>query len=361
MAPRIGLVGCGMVSRVYLSNLHEHAGLAVVACADALQPNAVAVASEFDIPDVYTVDELIARHDIDLVLNLTIPAAHGEITRRALRSGKHVYTEKPLSTDLAEARELVALAAQRGVSLGSAPDTFLGAGVATASALVQSGAIGTPIAANALMMNHGPERFHPAPDFLYAPGAGPLLDMGPYFVSALITLLGPVRRVTGMAATSPRSREVMIGKRAGTEILVATSTHVSALLQFEAGAVATLVTSWDVVGTTAPRLEIHGTDGSIVVSPPNLWWGDARLKRDGDDDFSEVPQAGASGYLGMGLVEMVDAIASGREPLAGGRRALHIVEVLIGILSSAASDPGHIAISPYELSGSQNSQERQSR
>ena len=358
MALRIGLVGCGMVSRVYLSNLREHAGLTVAACADALRRNADAVAGEFGIKAVYTVDELIARPDIDLVLNLTIPAAHGEITRLALEAGKHVYTEKPLSTDLAEARELVALAARKGVHLGSAPDTFLGAGVATASALVESGDIGTPVAANALMMNRGPERFHPTPDFLYAPGAGPLLDMGPYFISALVTLLGPVRRVTGMTTTSPRPREVMIGERAGSPIPVATSTHVSALLQFEAGAVATLVTSWDVVGTTAPRLEIHGTDGSIVVSPPNLWWGDARLKRDGDDDFSEMPQTGADGYLGMGLVEMVDAIASGREPLAHGRRGLHIVEIMIGILSSAASATGHIAISPYELPGSPNAQER---
>lgn len=190
-----------MVSRQYLANITGRPQLRVVASADTYRKNATDLAAEFDIKAVSDADELVANPGIDLVLNLTTPAAHHAITRAALKSGKHVYSEKPISTDIDEARNLVALASYRGLQFGGALDTFMGPGVNVCAALIESGAIGLPLAANAFMMDRGPERFHPGPEFLYRKGAGPLLDIGPYYLSAMVTLLGAVTRVSGMAVT----------------------------------------------------------------------------------------------------------------------------------------------------------------
>ena len=333
---RVGLVGCGNVSRRYLEHVAEFDELDVVACADAMPANAAAVGQEFGIPAL-GVDELIGDVTIDLVLNLTIPRSHAEVTMRALRAGKHVYTEKPLAADLSDARAIMALADELGLFVGCAPDTFMGAGITASRALIDEGAIGEPVSANAFMMTPGPEQFHPGPDFLYREGAGPLFDGGPYYVSALVSLLGPVARVGAVSTTGRTDRTVLVGDRAGERFPVETSTHVAGVLQFVHGAVGSLITSFDVIETSAPRLEVHGTEGSIIAPAPNSWGGPAWVRRAGEQEFMEVPiAADGAGFMGMGLVDMARGLQLGREPRASGARGLHVLEVLTGIDRSAS-------------------------
>lgn len=334
---RVGLVGCGNVSRQYLRNTAASGDLVVVACADIVEANAAAVAREFGIPATVSVEALLADPEIDLVLNLTQPNAHAAVTLGAFESGKHVYTEKPLATALDDARRIVAAAQRLGLALGSAPDTVMGAGLATCARLIADGAIGQPIGANAFMMSAGPDRFHPSPEFLFREGAGPLLDIGPYFVTALVALLGPVSRVVGMASTPRDARVIQTGERTGTRFAVQTPTHVVSLLHFASGVLGTLVTSFDVVGTRTPSIEVHGTEGSVVCPAANSWGGPVHLKRTDDADFIEVDiRDGATpGFMGMGLVDMASSLRSGSTPTTSGARALHVLEVLAGVLASA--------------------------
>ncbi|MBC7725737.1 MAG: Gfo/Idh/MocA family oxidoreductase [Burkholderiaceae bacterium] len=337
---RIGLIGCGNVSRQYLLNIAGRPGLVVVACADIVPESALSVSREFGIQQVCTVDQLLAHPHVDLVLNLTLPIVHAAISLRALDAGKHVYSEKPFALSVEDARSILELARERGLQVGCAPDTFMGVGIRACAELIQLGELGTLVAANAFMMNAGPERFHPSPEFLYRQGAGPLLDIGPYYATALVELLGPVARVGSLGSTTRSVRTILSGDRAGTSFPVETPTHIVSLLQFGSGALGTLVTSFDVAHTRTPRLEIHGTEGSIVASAANSWAGPVLLKRAGDDDFVEIPldpTVPDGGYLGMGLVEMASAVRHGRAPVASGERALHVLEVLVAILDSTSS------------------------
>ncbi|WP_347753743.1 Gfo/Idh/MocA family oxidoreductase [Agrococcus sp. ProA11] len=345
---RVGLVGCGNVSRQYLRNTAASEELTVVACADLVGARAESVAREFGVPAALRVDALLADPEIDLVLNLTLPNAHADVTLRAFESGKHVYTEKPLAPDLEDARTIVAVAQRLGLGLGSAPDTVMGAGLTTCARLIAEGAIGQPIGANAFMMSAGPDRFHPAPEFLFRPGAGPLLDIGPYFVTALVALLGPVSSVAGLASTPRGERVIRVGDRAGTPFAVQTPTHVVSLLNFASGVLGTLVTSFDIVGTRTPGFEIHGTAGSLIGPAANSWGGPVLLKRDGDHDFTEVDiGAGATpGFMGMGLIEMARGLRRGSTPTASGIRALHVLDVLNGVLASAHADGAATVITP---------------
>ena len=331
---RVGLIGCGNVSRRYLDNIAGSTALTIVACADLVPAAAQLLQVERGIPAV-DVDTLLASDDIDLVLNLTVPESHAELSMRALRAGKHVYTEKPLAAEVDDARALLAVADELGMLVGCAPDTVLGAGLTTCAALIADGAIGVPVSATALMMTPGPERFHPGPEMLFRHGAGPLFDGGPYDVSALVGLLGPVTRVGAVATTARVTRQILVGDRVGLSFPVETPTHVSSVLQFARGAVASLVTSFDVIETTAPRLEVHGTEGSLVAPAPNSWGGPVRIRRTGESEFSDVPvDTVHPGFMGMGLIDMAEAIVEGREPRASGARGLHVLEVLTGIRAS---------------------------
>ncbi|GEP47629.1 Gfo/Idh/MocA family oxidoreductase [Microbacterium saccharophilum] len=348
---RVGLVGCGNVSGQYLLNLDAPAVLDVVACADAQPARADATARAFGIPRAVAVDQLLADDDIDLVLNLTNPAGHAEVSLAAIAAGKHVYTEKPLAGSLAEADEVLAAAAARGLRVGCAPDTFLGPGLRRCAELIADGAIGVPVSANAFMMTAGPEAFHPAPEFLYQPGAGPLMDGGPYGVSALVALLGPVASVSGASTRGRDTRSVLTGARAGSRFPVDVPTHVAALLRFARGAVATLVTSFDVHGTRTPRLEVHGTTGSLICPAPNAWGGPAFLRSAGAEGFDEVHIDGGEGNrIGMGLLEMGSALQQGRAPRASGDLGRHVLEVLEGIRTSDERGGGAVDIRHgYEL------------
>ena len=333
---RVGLVGCGHVSGRYLQNISASPEIEVVACADALPENAARVALEHGIAESLTVDHLMSHDGVELVLNLTIPAAHAAVSMQALEAGKHVYTEKPLAGDVEEGRRILRRAAKLGLRVGSAPDTFMGAGIQSCRSLITSGAIGTPVSANAFMLTPGPERFHPNPDFLYARGAGPLLDGGPYYLSALMSLLGPISRVTGRGRSPRQSRAVETGPRIGAEFPVEVFTHLASLLEFATGALATLVTSFDVIDTRTPRLEVHGTEGSIIAPAPNSWGGPAWVRRRRETDFVPIDIDEVSpGYMGMGLVDMAMAIRSSERHIASGARALHALDVMEGILFSA--------------------------
>ncbi|MCO6452815.1 MAG: Gfo/Idh/MocA family oxidoreductase [Caldilineales bacterium] len=334
---KIGLIGCGNISGIYFKVLSELAGVEIVACADMDRARADAAAQKYKIPASQTMPDLLASPDIDIVLNLTPPAAHAEVALAALAMGKSVYNEKPLAIEFADAQRILAEAAANGLRVGCAPDTFLGAGLQTCRRLIDDGVIGRPVAATAFMLSHGPERWHPDPEFFYKPGAGPLFDMGPYYLTALISLLGPVANVTGSAAISFAQREIGSGAKQGQKIEVETPTHVTGLLDFASGATATMITSFDVWASTLPRLEIYGSEGTLLLPDPNFYDGPVRLRLRAESDWREMPLL--PGYTensrGLGVADMARAIREGRPHRASGEMALHVLEIMHAILESA--------------------------
>jgi len=331
----VGIVGVGKISEQYLANFPTFPGLRLVAVADLNQERARQVAEEYGVRAL-TVDELLTDPEVDAVLNLTIPAAHVEISTRALCSGKHVFTEKPLGLTPAEAAPMVELAEQLGLRLGSAPDTVLGTGIQTARQTLDSGIIGEPIAAQVQWTAPGHERWHPAPDFYYQPGGGPLLDMGPYYLSALVHFFGSVTRVTGIATRSSRVRTIETGPRAGTPLPVSIDTHVSALLEHANGVTSTVTVSFEVWKSRASKFEVYGTEGTIAVPDPNMFSDpvEAAIR---DQDWERVPDS--AGYIdtgrGIGLADIAEALQENRPHRASGRLALHVLEIMDAILRSS--------------------------
>jgi predicted dehydrogenase len=349
MSMNVGLIGCGNISDIYLSNAPRFADFRFVACADLVPAAAAAKAAKYGIA-ARTVPELLASKDVDIVLNLTIPTAHAEVCLAALDHGKHVYVEKPLATSRAECRAILAKASATGLRVGSAPDTVLGANVQRARALLEAGAIGKPLVAHAAILDHGMEMWHPAPEFFYKPGGGPVLDMGPYYVATLVTLLGAVKSVTAQAQIGNAYRTVTTPNCANTgqKILVETPTTFQAMLEFDSGAQATLHASWDVWRHSQPHLEFHGTEGSMQLPFPN-WFGDKILLSTAGADWSQIDTAAdvfgrpnypthagsVANYRGLGLADMARAIAEGRPHRSSGEFGFHIFDVLRSILDSA--------------------------
>jgi predicted dehydrogenase len=259
------------------------------------------------------------------------------VIRACLEAGKHIYTEKPLATGTADAAELIAEAGRLGLRIGCAPDTFLGSAYQAGRTLLDAGAIGEPLSVSAAVLVGGQETWHPNPDIFFADGAGPLLDMGPYYLSAIVALLGPVRRVAGFASMPTRERTIEIGPRAGERFSVSTPTHTTAAMELESGVTASLLASFEATDQYVCDLEIHGTEGALALPDPNAFAGPVRLRR-GREGWKEVPVASRDGRdsRGIGLHELVEAIAAGRSPRASGRFGLHVVEVARGILRSAA-------------------------
>ncbi|MCQ4206428.1 Gfo/Idh/MocA family protein [Streptomyces longispororuber] len=332
---RIGVVGTGQISGAYLRTFRVLPELSVTAVADLDQSRATAVAAAVPGTRALTTKELYAAEDIDLVLNLTVPAAHADVAHAAISAGKHVYGEKPLASTTAEARAVLAAADAAGVRVGCAPDTVLGTGVQTARAVLDTGRLGTPVAATAFMVTPGHE--HPAPEFYYQRGGGPLFDMGPYYLSALVTLLGPVRAVSGMASTSRPVRTVGSGPRAGSEFPVEVATHVTGVLEHESGALSTLVMSFDVWAADLPRIEVYATGGSLSVPDPNGFDGPVRLFDPGVGHWQDVPVRG--GYVGadrgFGVADLARALTDGTEHRASGELAFHVLEIMECLLTSA--------------------------
>lgn len=330
---RVGILGCGVISNAYLKRLATFDTMSVVACADLLTDRAAAQASAHGVAVACSPDELLADPDIDLVVNLTIPAVHAVLDLAALAAGKSVYSEKPLALTRDEGIAVLSAAgaaAGAGLRVACAPDTFLGAGLQTCRRLIDSGAIGEPLGATAFMLGSGPESWHPDPAFFYQAGAGPMFDVGVYYVTALVSLLGPVARVSGSARISRTERPIGSEPLRGQMIKVEVPTHISATLDFAGGPVATMVASFDVRGSAVPRIEVYGTDGTLAVPDPNTFGGPVRVLRSLADGWTDVALDPGFGEQarGIGVADMVLAMAAGRPHRASGELALHVLDVM---------------------------------
>jgi predicted dehydrogenase len=326
----IGIIGCGNISGIYFKAGQTFEILETVACADLMLDRAKAKAAEFNVPRACTVPELLADPKVEIVVNLTIPKAHAEVALAAIRAGKHVHGEKPLGVNRAEGAAIMKAAKAKKVRVGSAPDTFLGGGIQTCRKLIEDGWIGRPIGATAFMMCHGHETWHPDPDFYYQPGGGPMFDMGPYYLTALVFLMGPIARVTGSVKTTFPKRLITSQPKYGTVITVNTPTHLAGVMDFADGAVGTIITSFDVWGAQLPRIEIYGTEGSLSVPDPNGFGGTVKLFRPGYTEWREIPLSHgyAENSRGIGVADMAYALRSGRPHRASGELAFHVLDVM---------------------------------
>jgi predicted dehydrogenase len=330
---RVGIVGLGVISRQYLKTLVGHPRIRVTAVADLDASRAAAVAVEVPGVAAVSVDRLLDGADVETVLNLTIPAAHADVALGALGGGKHVYTEKPLAVTFVGGRSIIDAATAAGLRVGCAPDTVLGTGTQTARAAIDAGLIGRPISASAVMVTPGHERWHPNPDFYYVAGGGPLMDMGPYYITSLVHLLGPVRAATGAVGRLRRERVIGSGPRAGERIPVEVDSHVTGVLEHANGALTTITTSFDGVATTAAPIEVHGETGTLSVPDPNHFEGETRLFELGGTEWRALEPS--AGYVGAGRgIGLVDLVTS--EGRASGDLALHVLEVMTALLDSAA-------------------------
>ncbi|MEY9934853.1 putative dehydrogenase [Catenulispora sp. GP43] len=330
----IAVVGAGNISTQYLRNLTRFPDLSVLAIADLEVDRAAAAAAEYGVPASGSLAEILALPEVELVVNLTIPAAHADVALAAVRAGKHVYGEKPLALDPAAARTVLSEATAAGLRVGNAPDTFLGAGLQSALRAVATGLIGTPVAATAAFQSPGPESWHPSPEFLFAQGAGPLFDMGPYYLTALISLLGPVGAVAATGHKARESRVIGSGPKAGTAFPVEVPTHVTALLEFRAGAGATTTFSFD-SPLSRQSIEITGTEATLLVPDPNNFEGALRLRRPGAKEAEEIPTTGTTVGRGIGVLDMARALRTGAAHRASGELALHVLDVMTAIAASA--------------------------
>lgn len=349
MTLRIGLVGCGNISDIYLRNATLFPDIRFTACAD-LRPEAAAARAEKYRIAARSVDDLIGSDDVDIVLNLTVPEAHADVCLAAIENGKHVYVEKPLAVRLADGSAILDAAKEKGVRVGAAPDTVLGAGVQTARRLIDGGTMGGPVFGVAAVMSHGMEDWHPNPEFFFKPGGGPVLDMGPYYLATLVTLLGPVTTVaaTGLIGNPERTVTTPDSPFRGRTIKVETLTTLQALLTFRSGAQVALHASWDAWRSHMPHIELHGTESSLSLPDPNWFGGDVLLSRRGAV-WEAVPTDAAvfgrrnfdthvgpvANYRGLGLADMARAIAEGRDHRANGTLAHHLLAVMTAVLEAA--------------------------
>ncbi|WP_299753561.1 Gfo/Idh/MocA family oxidoreductase [uncultured Boseongicola sp.] len=344
----VGIIGCGNIAFSYLKLAPLFRSINVLAVADLNMDAAVARAEEFSVR-AETVDGLLAASDIEIIVNLTIPAAHFEVTRQILEAGKHAYSEKPFVLTLEEGEALRELAAKKGLRVGSAPDTFLGGAHQLARSTIDEGMVGEIIGGTCHVMSPGMESWHPNPDFFFQPGGGPILDLGPYYVTNLVQLIGPVKTVSAMASASSKTRIIGNGPRLGETVPVETPTNIHAVLEFANGALITLGASWDVWAHRHKNMELYGTKGSLYVPDPNFFGGDVLLAEQGDSVAEVASQGhpfgienmedgrgiGRANYRCSGLAEMAAAIAEDRPHRCSLELATHVVEIMTAILRSA--------------------------
>jgi predicted dehydrogenase len=355
----VGIVGCGVIAKAYANKIRTFPHLDLIACADLLPERTHEFASEHSVPKALTVEQLLGDPDVQTIVNLTVPQAHVEVSAAAIAAGKSVYSEKPLGLERVEAASLVTGAEAAGVRLGCAPDTFMGAGAQTCRALIDEGAIGEPVAATAFMLSPGPESWHPRPQFFYAKGGGPMFDIGPYYITTLVTLLGPVKRVAALAKASFKQRTIGSGPDEGQTVPVDVPTHVAGVLEIGNGVVATMITSFDIQASRLRWIEIHGTEATMAVPDPNTFGGRVQLRRAGDDGWTDVPveRPHAEQSRGIGLADMAWAMRTGRPHRACGELASHCVDVMQSFVDSAqkgrrlklASTCGRPAAIPADL------------
>lgn len=340
---KVGVVGCGNISGIYFKAGQVFEILDIVACADLIMDRAKAKAEEFGCRAV-TVEELMADPEIEIVLNLTIPAAHAEIALKAIEAGKSVHNEKPLAITREEGKKILEMAKSKGVRVGCAPDTFMGAGIQTCIKLIDDGWIGEPIGATAFMLCHGHESWHPDPEFYYKPGGGPVFDMGPYYITALVAMMGPAKRVASSARITFPERIITSQPKYGTKIQVDVPTHVAGTIDFANGAIATIIQSFDVWAHNLPRIEIYGTEGSMSVPDPNGFGGPVKIKRPGGE-WVEMPLSHIyhENSRGIGVADMAYGLRTGREHRTNGELAFHVLDIMCALHES--SDQGrHILL-----------------
>ena len=331
----VAVVGAGNISTQYLENLTRFPDLRVLGVADLDEGRAAAAAEQFGVPASGSLEQILALPEVELVVNLTIPAAHAEVATAALKAGKHVYGEKPLTLDPASARVVLAEAEAQGLRVGNAPDTFLGAGIQSAARAIAQGAIGRPVAASVAFQSPGPERWHPSPEFLFAHGAGPLFDMGPYYVTALVALLGPVATVAATGRKAHQERVIGSGPKAGQAFPVEVPTHVTALLEFASGGVGASTTFSFDSPLSRQVIEIAGTEATLSVPDPNRFGGPLLIRAAGEEDWRELPVEGTEAGRGIGVVDLARALRAGVGHRASGSLALHVLDVMATILDSA--------------------------
>ncbi len=336
---KIGIVGCGNISSAYLRTAQAFRILEVSACADLDHRRAETKAAEFGVPKACSLDDLLANPEIQIVVNLTTPQAHKAISLAAIEAGKHVYTEKPLAINRDDGREIVAAAKVKGVRLGCAPGTFLGGGLQTCRKLIDDGAIGRPVACSAFMMSHGHESWHPDPAYYYQPGAGPMFDMGPYYLTALTTLLGPIARIGGTAGIQIPQRTITSKPRYGETITVNTPDHVTGTMAFASGAIGTIITTFATWRSQLPNIEIYGTEGTLSLPDPNSLAGPVRICPAGEREWVDVPlthgHADSGTMWGIGVADMAHAITSGRPHRATGDQGYHVLDAMQSFLDSS--------------------------
>ncbi|MEU7785627.1 Gfo/Idh/MocA family oxidoreductase [Amycolatopsis sp. NPDC049159] len=330
----VGFVGAGVISGTYLENLTSFPDVRVLRIADLDTERAAARAAEYGVPRSGTVAELLDDPDVELVVNLTVPVAHVDVGLAALEAGKHVWAEKPLALDRQTGRKLLDRAREKNLRVASAPDTVLGAGLQTARQALDAGRIGRSLTALALFQVPGPESWHPAPEFLFQAGGGPLLDMGPYYLTTLVQLLGPIRRVTGAGGRARDTRVIGSGPRAGTEFPVTVPTTVTALVEFAAGGSAQLVLSFDSGLKRTGFVELTGTLGTAVLPDPNRFDGATVLHLTGHAEPEELAPAGHAASRGTGALELARAIRAGVPERASGDLAYHVLDAMLAIEES---------------------------
>jgi predicted dehydrogenase len=342
---KVGIIGCGNISQVYFQASKTLRVLDLVACADLDMSRAEAKAAEHGV-QALSVADILAHPEIKIIINLTIPKAHGEVGLAALNVGKCVYNEKPLALSRADGARMQAISQQKGLLIGGAPDTFMGGGIQTCRKLIDDGVIGEPVAATAFMMGHGHESWHPDPDFYYQPGGGPMFDMGPYYLTALVYLMGPVRRVTGSTRITFPARTITSQPKHGQTITVRVPTHIAGVMDFANGAIGTIITSFDVWGHSLPPIEIHGTTGSLSVPDPNTFGGPVRLRKAGERDWRDVEltHGYAKQYRGLGVADMAySLLRPGRQHRANGELTYHVLD-LMHAFHDASDNGQHVVL-----------------
>ena len=335
---KVGIIGCGNIFDAYLNASKNFPILDIACCADLRTERAKTKAEQWGL-QTQSIDSLLQDKSVEIILNLTTPESHIAVARQVLTSGKHVYTEKPLGLNVEEGIALLELASSKSLRVGSAPDTFLGGSHQKSRQLLDAGKIGDPLACTAFMMVPGHELWHPDPDFYYLPGGGPMLDMGPYYLTAFINLLGPVSRVTGTGKAFRKTRMIATGPRANQNVTVKTPTHLTGVAEFTNGALLTITMSFDVWKHEHKPMELYGTKGSMLIPDPNCFDGEVhwnQQKEDWEVAKNEFPYADDS-YRSLGLADMAQAIRSGRPHRANGQMGLHVLEIMTGFLKSAES------------------------
>jgi predicted dehydrogenase len=331
----VGVIGAGVISDQYLSNLTVFPDVKVHFIADIDLPRAAAQAEKWGIAESGTVDELLAHDEVEIVINLTIPAAHVEVATKALEAGKHVWGEKPYALDRASGRTLVEAARKAGKRVCVAPDTFLGAGLQTSLRTIRDGAIGKPLNALTIMQSPGPESWHPSPEFLFAFGGDPLFDIGPYYITTLVQTFGPVAKVSATASKARATRTIGSGPKAGTEFPVEVPTHYSALIEFENGGSAQSIFSFESAQPRAGFVEVEGESGTVVFPDPNNFDGDTKLWKFGAEEPETIPATGSTYTRGTGVVELARAIRADVPERVPGELAFHVLDVMVSIAEAA--------------------------